>query len=142
MILKHSFISSNLSSTKFCPIKNFWKFQRKLVIEYAFTDKIILKLSLLENSQKCTSSQDQFPNITKSFTIKLTEKIRNYYQYNIQIILGFKKLQTLILVWHQRKLSGNIQKCLETILTNDIIMKKMHYKNWCGNGNQKLQCIY
>lgn len=142
MILKHSFISSNLSSTKFCSIKNFWKFQRKLVIEYAFTDKIILKLSLLENSQKCTSSQDQFPNITKSFTIKLTEKIRNYYQYNIQIILGFKKLQTLILVWHQRKLSGNIQKCLETILTNDIIMKKMHYKNWCGSGNQKLQCIY
>ena len=68
------------------------------MIEYAFTDKIILKLSLLENSQKCTSSQDQFPNITKSFTIKLTEKIRNYYQYNIQIILGFKKLQTLILV--------------------------------------------
>ena len=68
------------------------------MIEYAFTDKIILKLSLLENSQKCTSSQDQFPNITKSFTIKLTEKIINYYQCNIQIILGFKNLQTLILV--------------------------------------------
>ena len=98
------------------------------MIEYAFTDKIILKLSLLDNSQKCTSSQDQFPNITKLFTIKLTEKIINYYQHNIQIILGFKKLQNLTLVWHQRKLSGNIQKCLETILTNDI-MKKMHYKN-------------
>ena len=68
------------------------------MIEYAFTDKIILKLSLLENSQKCTSSQDQFPNITKSVTIKLTEKIINYYQHNIQIILGFKKLQTLIFV--------------------------------------------
>ena len=68
------------------------------MIEYAFTDKIILKLSLLENSQKCTSSQDQFPNITKSFTIKLTEKIINYYQCNIQIILRFKNLQTLILV--------------------------------------------
>ena len=68
------------------------------MIEYAFTDKIILKLSLLENSQKYTSSQDQFPNITKSVTIKLTEKIINYYQHNIQIILSFKKLQTLILV--------------------------------------------